>query len=120
MTHGQATDVLSGTYEDGGVGMSATPLIVMTIEAHLANDNAASSIGGFMQDYKDAAMVPAGPMGGQAACAESKGSNADNVAICAWFDNDSFGVLVSPSMNAKALAGELQTFRSAVEHVVKS
>jgi hypothetical protein len=113
----QATDVQSGTYEDGGVGMSATPLIVMTIEAHLANDNVASSIAGFMQEYKDAVMVPAGPMGGQAACAESKGSNADNAAICAWFDNDSFGVLVSPSMNANALAGELQTFRSAVEHV---
>jgi hypothetical protein len=29
-------------------------------------------------------------------------------------------VLVSPSMNANALAGELQTFRSAVEHVAKS
>jgi len=120
MTHGQATDVLSGAFQAGGPTTGGTPEIVMTIDAHLANDNASSSIAGFMSDYKDAAMEPAGPLGGQAACAESAAGTADNVAICAWFDNDSFGVLVSPSMNAKVLAGQLQTFRSAVEHVSTS
>jgi hypothetical protein len=117
MTHGQATDVLSGEYESGGPGMGGVPQIVMTIDAHLANDDPASSIADFMQDYKNAVAVPAGPLGGQAACAEEAGSNADNGAICAWFDNDSFGVVLSGSMNSSALAQQLQTFRSAVEHV---
>jgi hypothetical protein len=120
MTHGHATDVLAATYESGGVGMGAAPQIVMTIDAHFPNDNAAASIAGFMQDFTGAIAVPAGPLGGQAACAESNTGNADNMAICAWFDNDSFGVELSPSMNANALAGDLQTFRSAVEHVTRS
>jgi hypothetical protein len=35
--------------------------------------------------------------------------------VCVWFDNDSFGEVVSPTMNATALAKELQAVRSAVE-----
>ena len=120
MTNGQATDVQSGTFQSGGPAMGGVPQIVMTLDAHLANDNPASSIAGFMKDYKSAVMVPAGSLGGEAACAEVPGSDADNVAICAWFDNDSFGMLVSPSMNANTLAGQLQTFRSAVEHVARA
>jgi hypothetical protein len=120
MTNGQATDVQSGTYESGGPATGGTPQIVMTIEAHLANDDPASSIAGFKQDYPDAFTVPAGPLGGQAVCAESPASNANDVAICAWFDNDSIGALFSPSMNANLLASQLQTFRSDVEHVAKA
>jgi hypothetical protein len=116
----KATDVLSGTYQAGGIATGGPLQIVMTIDAHLANDNAAASIAGFMQEYKNSFVVPAGPLGGQAACAESEVGNADDVAICAWFDNDSFGVVVSPSMDAKTLSGQLQMFRSAVEHVAKS
>jgi hypothetical protein len=120
MTHGQATDVLSGAFQAGGVATGGTPEIVMTIDAHLLHDNVATSMTDFLQVYKNAGMVPAGPLGGEAACAESATGNADNVSICAWFDDDSFGVLLSPSMNANALAGELQTFRSSVERVAKS
>jgi hypothetical protein len=120
MTQGKATDVLSGTYQAGGLATGGNLQIVMTIDAHLPNDNAAASISGFMQEYKDSFVVPAGPLGGEAACAESEVGNADDVSICAWFDNDSFGVVVSPSMEARSLAGQLQMFRSAVEHVAVS
>jgi hypothetical protein len=120
MTHGHATDVLAETYEAPGVGMGSAPSVVMTIDAHFPNDNAAASIAGFMQDFKGAVAVPAGPLGGEAACAESTTNDANDMAICAWFDNDSFGVDLSPSMNASALAADLQTFRSAVEHVTQS
>jgi len=41
------------------------------------------------------------------------------VSMCAWFDNDSFGEIVSPTMNSGALAKEMLTVRSAVETVVK-
>jgi hypothetical protein len=120
MTHGHATDVLAETYEAPGAGMGAAPSVVMTIDAHFPNDNAAASIAGFMQDFKGAEAVNAGPLGGEAACAESNTADANDMAICAWFDNDSFGVDLSPSMNASALAADLQTFRSAVEHVTQS
>jgi len=40
--------------------------------------------------------------------------------MCAWFDNDSFGEIVSPTMNAPALAKEMLTVRPAVEMVVKN
>ena len=34
--------------------------------------------------------------------------------MCAWFDNDSFGEVVSPTMNATALAN---TMRQILPHV---
>jgi len=37
--------------------------------------------------------------------------------MCVWFDNDSFGELSSPTMNATALASVMRTFRPAVEQV---
>jgi hypothetical protein len=39
--------------------------------------------------------------------------------LCAWFDSDSFGEVVSPTMNASDLAAAMQTFRPSVEHVVR-
>ena len=39
--------------------------------------------------------------------------------MCAWFDNDSFGEIVSPTMNASALAKEMLTVRPSVEMAVK-
>jgi hypothetical protein len=35
--------------------------------------------------------------------------------MCAWFDNDSFGEVVSPTMNASALANAMRTVRPSVE-----
>jgi hypothetical protein len=120
MTHGQATDMLARNFESGGPSTGGTPQIVMSIDGHLANDDPAASVGGFQQDYPNAFTVPTGSMGGQAVCAESTAKNANDVAICAWFDNDSFGALVSPSLTANALAHQLPIFRAAVEHVAKS
>jgi len=39
------------------------------------------------------------------------------VAMCAWFDNDSFGEVVSPTMNASALASAMRTVRPSVEQL---
>ena len=39
--------------------------------------------------------------------------------MCAWFDNDSFGEIVSPTMNATALAQVMRTMRPSVELVAK-
>jgi hypothetical protein len=39
--------------------------------------------------------------------------------MCAWFDNDSFGEVVSPTMNASALANAMRQIRPHVELVAK-
>ncbi len=39
--------------------------------------------------------------------------------MCAWFDDDSFGELTSPTMTATQLSHEMLNIRAAVEHVVK-
>ena len=120
MTHNQATDVLSGGFESGGPTTGGTVQVVLTVDAHLAGDDPAASVASFEQEYKNAVVVSAGPLGGEAVCAESAVGNANDVAICAWFDNDSLGVDVSNSMNAHTLAGQLPIFRAAVEHVTKN
>jgi hypothetical protein len=41
----------------------------------------------------------------------------NNAAVCAWFDNDTFGELVSPHMTASALANELRAVRPSIERL---
>jgi hypothetical protein len=40
-----------------------------------------------------------------------------SVALCTWADNDTFGVVASPTMSAIRLAAQLRAFRPMVEHV---
>jgi hypothetical protein len=111
---GQASDVVSAVYESGNSAAGNTAQIIMFIGGHLANADPAASVASFTQQYKGAKVVSAGPGGGQAACVpDGTGKNAG--AVCVFFDNDSFGEVVSPTMNATALAKELQVIRPAVE-----
>ena len=119
MSSGQASDVKSAVYESGNSAAGNTEQIVMFIGGHLANAAPASSIGSFRQNFANAAVVSAGSLGGQAACVQEAGGTSDAVAMCVWFDNDSFGEIVSPTMNATALAQVMRTMRPSVELVVK-
>jgi hypothetical protein len=42
-----------------------------------------------------------------------------SLAVCAWFDNDTFGEVVSPNLSAAALANEMRAIRPLVERVVR-
>ena len=119
MSSGQASDVKSAVYESGNSAAGNTEQIVMFIGGHLANAAPASSIGSFRQNFANAAVVSAGSLGGQAACVQEAAGTSDAVAMCAWFDNDSFGEIVSPTMNATALAQVMRTMRPSVELVAK-
>ena len=44
---------------------------------------------------------------------------AGHLTECAWADNDTFGVLASPTLSASALGAELRQMRPALEHPVK-
>jgi Microvirus J protein len=115
---GQASHVVSAVYESGNSAAGGTAQVIMFIGGHLADADPASSVASFTRNFPAAMMVSAGPLGGQAACVESQSGTSDGVALCAWFDDDSFGELVSPTMNASELGHEVLTFRPAVEFVV--
>jgi hypothetical protein len=119
MSSGQASHVVSAVYESGNSAAGNNAQILMFIGGHLANADPAASVTSFTQQFKGAKVVSAGAGGGRAACVQD-GTGADAVAMCAWFDNDSFGEVVSPTMNATALAKEMQAIRPSVEVRAKS
>ena len=114
MSSGQASHVVSAVYESGKASAGNTAQIIMFIGGHLANADPAASITSFTQQFKGAQVVSAGALGGKAACVQD-GTGLNSVAMCAWFDNDSFGEVVSPTMNASALANAMRTVRPSVE-----
>jgi hypothetical protein len=114
MSAGQASRVVSAVYESGKASAGNTAQIVMFIGGHLANADPAASITSFTQQFKGAQVVSAGALGGKAACVQD-GTGSNGVAMCAWFDDDSFGEVVSPTMNATALANAMRTVRPSVE-----
>jgi hypothetical protein len=115
---GQASDVLSAVYAQGNVtpGAGGNQQVFMFVGGHLANSDPAASIASFEQAYPSAQVVPAGSLGGQAACVATTANN-EAVTMCVWFDNDSFGTLVSPTMSTSRLANTLDTVRPSIEQV---
>ncbi len=118
MSSGQASNVVSAVYESGNSAAGNNEQILMFIGGHLAHADAASSVASFDQRFPGAKPVTAGPLGGQASCVQ-EGNGASSVAMCAWFDNDSFGEISSPTMNTQALSAEMRAMRPSVEHVTK-
>jgi hypothetical protein len=119
MSSGQASNVVSAVYASGNSAAGSTEQIAMFIGGHLANAAPASSIASFTQNNAGATVVSAGSLGGQAACVEKAPGTSDSVAMCVWFDNDSFGEIVSPTMNATSLANVMRTMRPSFERVVR-
>jgi hypothetical protein len=117
---GQVSGVKDAVYTRGSVtpGASGDQQVFMFVGGHLTNQDPAFSIASFEQAYPSAKVIPAGSLGGQAACASTTVSN-QSVATCVWFDNDSFGTLVSPTMSTAKLANTLDTVRPGLEQVVQ-
>jgi hypothetical protein len=111
---GEATHVVDAVYEDSA-GAKASPQIVVFVGGHLAG-SAGSFIASLTQALPGAFTINAGLMQGAAACAPGRDGRP---AECAWADNDTFGVLVSPSFSATALGAELRAMRPLLEHVVR-
>jgi hypothetical protein len=63
--------------------------------------------------------VSAGPLGGQASCwsvrASASSAAAGQGAMCAWADNDTFGLLLAQGARTASLAAVMLRFRSATE-----
>jgi hypothetical protein len=115
---GQASDVVSAVYTQGNMAPGGNPQIYMFVGGKLSNAEPAKSIANFTEQYPGAAIEPAGSLGGQTACAEAA-ANGSRVAMCVWFDNDSFGELVSSTMTPPQLATAMNAVRPSLEVYTK-
>ncbi|MGA2828909.1 MAG: hypothetical protein ABSF03_22665 [Streptosporangiaceae bacterium] len=118
MSSGQARHVVEAVYESGNSTSGTTPQIVLFIGGNLLNAAPNVSVTRLTQRFKGAKITNAGGPG-EAACVNATASEPGSVAMCAWFDNDSFGEVLSPTMNASALASTMRQIRPHVELVVK-
>lgn len=115
---GEVKNVVDAVYEKTtGPGTNAGPQIIVFIGGNLTGGGSATSfINGFMAQLHQSFVTSAGRLGGHAACAP--GSNG-GPAECAWADGDTFGVIISPTLGAPALAAEMRQMRPLVEHVAR-
>lgn len=114
---GQASHVISAVYENrAGIVGSAPPEIILFIGGKLSGVSPGAFITSFTQQFKGAHAVSPGSLGGSAACVDAQSSAAGNVALCTWADNDTFGVVASPTLDVTDLATQMRTIRPGVEH----
>jgi hypothetical protein len=113
---GSASDVVSAVYQQGAGG--ATPGIdsqmFMFVGGKLANANPTAELANFTQSYRGTHDVSAGSLKGEAACTETH-VNGEEAAMCVWFDNDTFGAVVSPTMTTAQLATTMDSVRPSLE-----
>jgi len=118
---GQASDVVYGVYQMGGITATASAAntqMFMFVGGKLAGADPSSSIANFEQTYPGATVVSAGSLGGEAACTETH-LNGQSASMCVWFDNDTFGTVVSPTMTTAKLATTMDAVRPSLELYAK-
>lgn len=117
---GQASHVLSAVYENSaGVSGKSPPEIFLFIGGNLSGTSAADFINGFRGQFRGAQLTNAGAMGGDAVCVNARSGLPGTEALCAWADNNTFGVLASLTMHAPQLGAQMRLIRPGVEQVVK-
>jgi hypothetical protein len=110
-SNAQMTEGVSAVYQQDKGG---TEEIFLFVGGLLSNTTPAESVASFMQDYHAAHIVSAGTLGGKAACAEVAQSG-QTMTMCIWFDNDTFGELMSPTMSVSKMTGVLLEVRPQLE-----
>ena len=111
---GHATNPQYGVYQqNGGTQM------FMFVGGKLTDADPAASIASFEQQYPGSKTVtPTGSLGGQEACTETV-ANGQSAAMCVWFDNDTWGTVLSPSMTTAKLATTMNEVRPGLELLQK-
>jgi hypothetical protein len=115
---GHVSHLVPAVYQQGSAASGANAQVFMFVGGELSGASPAASVASFTKDYPGAQVVPTGAMGGEAVCAESQ-LNGEGVAMCVWFDNDTFGALVSPTMTPPKLATTLDSVRPSLELYTK-
>jgi hypothetical protein len=116
---GQASHVVGAVYEQGLSAPDGSQPYFMFVGGSLVNSDPSASIANFKQIYPGAEVVSAGSLGGEAACTTASSvvsaMNGERVSMCVWFDNDTFGTLVSPTMTTANLAATMDAVRPSLE-----
>ncbi|MGH3169591.1 MAG: hypothetical protein ACRDN0_27400 [Trebonia sp.] len=117
---GQASNVVSAVYQEGSSAPGSNPQTFIFVGGKLANGDPAASVTQFDQQYRGAHVVSpaAGSLTGEAACGEAT-ANGESVAMCVWFDNDTFGDLVSSTMSPSSLASTMTAVRPSLEKLTQ-
>jgi hypothetical protein len=118
---GQASALGDGVYQMGNVSAvteAANTQMFMFVGGKLAGADPGASITNFEQTYPGSAAVSPGSLGGQAACTETH-LNGQSASMCVWFDNDTFGAVVSPTMTTAKLASTMDAVRPSLELYAK-
>ncbi|HEV8219997.1 MAG TPA: hypothetical protein VGQ05_07020 [Streptosporangiaceae bacterium] len=111
---GEAKNVIYAVYQDRtGPAAQANPKIILFIGGNLTGTSDGGFIDSFTGQSAGAQRIDPGSLGGSAACLPRV---PGGVAECAWADNDTFGVVASPTLSVTDLANELRTARSQIEH----
>ena len=117
---GQASHVVYAVYENASALTSGgNPEIILFIGGNLSGVSSDGFISSFTQQFKGAQSISSGPMGGKAACVSARPGVPGGVALCAWADNDTFGVVASSTMASSDLADQLRAIRPSVERPAK-
>jgi hypothetical protein len=117
---GQARHVVSAVYENSSGGTAGkTAQIMLFIGGNLSGTSPGAFISSFTSRAKAVHLTSAGSMPGQAACIGPQPGVPGGGALCAWVDNDTFGVVASPSMTESQLATQMRAIRPHVERLVK-
>jgi hypothetical protein len=111
---GSASGVVSAVYQQGTVAPGSDAQIFMFVGGKLASADASASIANFTQSYPAARTVSPGSLAGEASCTETH-VNGEEAAMCVWFDNDTFGAVVSPTMTTTQLASTMDSVRPSLE-----
>jgi hypothetical protein len=106
---GQASNSAYGVYQQNGGAQ-----VFMFVGGKLSGADPAASIANFEQKYPGAKTVSPGTLGGEEACA-TIAENGQSASMCVWFDNDTFGAMMSPSMTTAKLATTMNTVRPSLE-----
>jgi hypothetical protein len=115
---GAVSGVVSAVYENGlSTPGGPAPQILLFIGGRLSGSSPAASIQTFVQHFTGARLTSPGKLGGEAACVSGQPGSGGSLAVCAWFDSDTFGEVVSPNLPATALANEMRAIRPLVERI---
>jgi hypothetical protein len=112
--NGDARHVVAAVYQAStGANTAAGPQIVLFVGGNRSGSSPAAFIASFIGSQPGAVTTSPGSLGGAAGCVPS---GTGGLAECAWADNDTFGLVTSPTLSTDALAGVLRQLRPGVEH----
>jgi hypothetical protein len=115
---GKASGVVSAVYQQGSLTPGSNTQIFMFVGGKLAGANPGASVANFEQTYQGSVSASPGSLGGQATCTETH-LNGQSVSMCVWFDNDTFGSVISPTMTTAKLATTMDAVRPGLELYAK-